>query len=205
MKKPNIFVRIARTIKSFFIDLFKSISNFFFCLKYPFWRSRNVWTGKYSKSYRYTWYDDIEIGWRKAFGKQLSDDIKAAFKEDKKENPKLKWKDALYWEQIKEKWGKLCLYHIASSHISEVLQHYEDISGKYCYQCGKPARYISKGYILPFCNDCFEARFKDIRKEMAQAKNKPDNALTKEWISYKKERSIPRKKIAPENVQRLYK
>ncbi len=205
MKKSNIFQRIFRAIRLFFINVIHSIRNFFFCLKYPFWRSRNVWTGKYSKDYRFTWYDDIEDGWKKAFGKELSQDIKAAFKEDKKDNPKLKWKDALYWEQIKEKWGSLCLYCSASPNIRKVIEHYEDISGKYCFRCGKPAKYISKGYILPYCNDCFEARFKDIKKQMAQAKNKPDNALTKEWISYKKERSIPRNKIASENIKRLYK
>ena len=50
------------------------IKNFFFCLRYPFWKSRNVWTGKFC-GYSSTSYDWIPEGWRKAFGKELSKDI----------------------------------------------------------------------------------------------------------------------------------
>ena len=37
-------------------NLFRYIKNFFFCLKYPFWRSRNVWTGELGG-----YFDDGEI------------------------------------------------------------------------------------------------------------------------------------------------
>lgn len=153
--QPSKFEKTIRNI----IDSFKGvpvcIKNFFFCLKYPFWRSRNVWTGKFT-GYRWTWYDDIEPGWQKAFGKQLSDDIKAAYQEDKKENPKLKWKDALYWEQIKEKYATLRLYASATACIMKVLNHYEDISEGYCIYCGKPSEYETTGWILPCCSECFD-------------------------------------------------
>jgi len=135
-------------------NIFRYIKNFFFCLRFPFWRSRNVWTGEFY-GYSYTWYDHIPEGWRKAFGIQLSKDIKKAFKEDKKENKKLKWKDALYWEQIKEKWGGLRLYASASNHIYEVLDKYEELSFKYCINCGKPTEYVTSGWVTYLCGDCF--------------------------------------------------
>ena len=59
------------------MKLIRKIKNFFFCLKYPFWKLRNVWTGKF-RGYESTFYDWIPDGWRIAFGKQLSKDIKKA-------------------------------------------------------------------------------------------------------------------------------
>ena len=53
--------------------------------------------------YGYTWYDDIPEGWRKAFGKQLSKELK---KKKKKDN-QLK---TFRFSQIKEKHGSLCIY-----------------------------------------------------------------------------------------------
>lgn len=80
--------------------LFRKIHNFFFCLKYPFWKARNVWDGKFL-GYSHTWYDDIEKGWQKAFGKQLSNEIKKAGKPVIKQGKK--WEDILVFQQIKEK------------------------------------------------------------------------------------------------------
>ena len=57
--------------------------NFFFLLKYPFYKVYNRWTEKFC-GYSSTEYDDIPEGWRKAFGKQLSEDIKRAGKDSRK-------------------------------------------------------------------------------------------------------------------------
>lgn len=138
--------------------------NFFFVMRYPFWKARNVFTGKFL-GYSFTWYDDIPEGWKKAFGKQLSKDIKNAFKKDKKLNPKLTWKQALYWEQIKEKYGSLCLYASATGNIQTVLDKYELLSHAYCIHCGNPARYKTPFYIEYLCENCMRkelnAQFKD--------------------------------------------
>ena len=75
--------------------------NFFLCLKYPFWKTRNAFTGKFL-GYSFTWYDYIPNGWRLAFGKQLSDDIKKAGKESRKRLGYMSWKKMLTWEQIKD-------------------------------------------------------------------------------------------------------
>ena len=132
--------------------------NFFFLLKYPFWKSRNVWTGEFS-GYAYTWYDCIEIGWRKAFGKQLSDEIRAAGKAYLKTHPKARWKDILQFQQIKEKWGSLCIagpYSSSIEEIEKILEKYEHKSYGYCIHCGKPARYMTRlGWVSFMCKDCF--------------------------------------------------
>ena len=129
--------------------------NFFFLLKYPFYRVYNRWTGKFS-GYAYTEYDSIPVGWRIAFGKQLSEDIKKAGKESRKRLGKhLSWKKLIMFEQIKEKWGELCLYASATSEIDKVLEKYEMLSAYYCISCGKPARYRTSGWITYLCKDCY--------------------------------------------------
>lgn len=134
--------------------------NFFFLLKYPFYREHNRWTGKFM-GYKYTEYDSIPNGWQIAFGKQLSEDIKKAGKESRKRLKKhLSWRKMLYWEQIKEKWGELCLYASATTEIRAVLDRYEMMSSCYCIECGKPARYLTKGYVSFLCEDCM---IKDIK------------------------------------------
>lgn len=131
------------------------LHNYFFCLKYPFWRSRNVWTGKFL-GYSYTWYDNIPYGWRKAFGKQLSKELKEVLKKELKENKNLKWKDILFWEDIKEKYGDLRLYCSTTKKAHEVVNKYEALSRGYCIECGKPARYCTKGWIEYYCEECFD-------------------------------------------------
>jgi len=129
--------------------------NFFFCLKYPFWKARNVWSGKFM-GYTHTWYDDIPEGWKIAFGKNLSKDILKAGRQTRKRLEKhVSWEDMLSFQQIKEKWGVLCLYASASKEIQEVLDYYEHLSQGYCICCGKPARYITKGWVSFQCENCF--------------------------------------------------
>lgn len=142
------------------MKLFKKIHNFFFCLKYPFWKARNVFTGKFC-GYSFTWYDDIPEGWQKAFGKKLSDEIKAAGKQYLKAHKKSSWKDILQWEQIKEKYGTLRLYAATTSEIEHILQKYELLSMCYCIDCGKPVRYRTSGYIEYLCKECGEKYIKE--------------------------------------------
>ena len=134
------------------------IKNFFFCLKYPFWKSRNVWTGKFC-GYSSTFYDWLPDGWRKAFGKELSRDIKKAGKLSRKRLKKhLSWKNMLSWHDIKSKYGSLRLSAAATEEIQDVLRRYEILSIGYCEICGKPARYVTSGWIEYLCEDCFKSR-----------------------------------------------
>lgn len=125
--------------------------NFFFLCKYPFWKMRNVWTRKFV-GYDYTEYECIETGWRKAFGKELTADIVKALKSDG--IPKRKWEENVYWEQIKEKWGSLCLYCVTTEKVLDALDKYERMSKDYCMLCGKPAKYMTLGYTTYICEDC---------------------------------------------------
>ena len=134
---------------------FRWTKNFIFCLRYPFWKSRNVWTGKFL-GYNSTWYDAIPKGWRKAFGKQLSKDIKKAIKMSHKSYPSINMNNAIQWRQIKEKYGTLRLYADTTHEVFEVLNKYEELSSKYCIQCGKPAEYVSDGWIEYLCEECFQ-------------------------------------------------
>lgn len=171
------------------------IKNYFFCKKYPFWRQTNVWTGKYL-GYSYTWYDDIPEGWQKAFGKQLSDEIKQVGEKYLKEHKGKKWKDILYWEQIKEKWGELCLYASAIEEIMKVLEKYEMMSIGYCILCGKPARYKTKGWVSFLCENCYD------RLEL---NNNIINTYTKEDIEKRKKQDRLTKKDIPQRTSYEYK
>lgn len=132
----------------------KHPKNFILCLRYPFWKSRNVWTGKFL-GYAFTWYDDIPQGWRIAFGEQLSKDIKKAGKKARlRLGKKVPWNELLSWQEIKSKYGALCLYASAADEIFDVIRRYELLSIGYCENCGKPARYVTGGWVMYLCENC---------------------------------------------------
>lgn len=157
------------------------IKNFFFCLRYPFWRVRNVWTGK-KLSYSRTHYDQLPEGWRKAFGKKLSEDLRKALKKDK-------FLHKAYFHLVKEKYGTLRLYmNFYGDNTSKVVNHYEDLSRCYCIECGKPSRYVSRGWIEYYCADCAP---KYIKKEcLEECRLTVEDIPTREinvWDNEKKE------------------
>lgn len=123
------------------------IKNYFLCKKYPFLKMYNAWNGKFM-GYKYTWYDDIPEGWQKAFGKQLLEELKSVLIEESAS------KDFRF-TQIKEKWGNLRLYtNGTTDKIQTILEKYELLSECYCIKCGKPARYVSIGWVEYYCEDC---------------------------------------------------
>ncbi len=129
------------------INIFRYIKNYFFCLRYPFMKARNVWTDK-SCGYSFTKYDEIPEGWRKAFGKQLCKELKVALKKD----GILK---TFRFTQIKEKWGELCLYNNGvGKHSGKVISKYEILSLCYCINCGEPVRYSTNGWVEYICENC---------------------------------------------------
>lgn len=66
------------------------------------------------------------------------------------------WKPEDYHiAQIKEKWGELRWYdegHPEGMH--DIIRKYETLSIHTCCECGKPAKYLTKGYVLPYCEEC---------------------------------------------------
>ena len=131
------------------------IKNYLKRKKYPFWKMKNALTGKFM-GYECTWYDEIPEGWRKTFGKQLSEEILSVGKSYLKEHKGQTWDDVIHWEQIKEKFGELRLHASAIDEIQDILTKYEYLSMCYCIDCGKPARFTTKGYLTYLCPECAE-------------------------------------------------
>ena len=129
------------------------------CKRYPFLRPRNrfddiimwehpKWDWRYARPYEWTELDAMPDGWRKAFGKQMCEEIRNALIE---ENYLYKYRIV----QIKEKYGSLRWYDWASSKkVQDIIDKYEEISARTCICCGRPATKISKGWISPFCDRC---------------------------------------------------
>ena len=128
------------------------MSNKELCDKYPFLIPRNVWTDKVPEDYDYSWtrLDDFEDGWRIAFGEQLCEELKEALE-------KANYVEQFRFSQIKEKYGKLCLYNFGcNAEAWDVIHKYEKMSKYICKHCGKPATKVSTGWISPYCDDCAE-------------------------------------------------
>ena len=116
----------------------------------------------------YTELDAMPDGWRKAFGIQMCKDIKHSLLHTYIDNNisispfeylSFYWKGIkqLYGyriDQIKEKFGGLRWYDSnTTKDILEIIDHYEDVSMKTCIVCGKPATYMAKGWISPYCDE----------------------------------------------------
>lgn len=131
---------------------------FIFLQRYPFWRERNVWSGRFC-GYDYSMYDWLPKGWKIVFGEALTHDIAEALRADGIR--KGKWSDSVQWQDIKEKYGSLRLYAITTDKVQAVLSKYECLSLGYCINCGKPARYRTLGWIEYICEDCSKSYHED--------------------------------------------
>ena len=74
--------------------------------------------------------------------------------------------------QIKEKYSNLVIYHgwkdreyteeefkdidNINTEIHAIIKKYFDISGHTCIACGKKAVLLSTGWVLPFCDECYD-------------------------------------------------
>lgn len=98
--------------------------------------------------FEWTYLDDIPEGWKKAFGEQMCAEIAECLREHHRE-------DGFEILQAKEKYGSLRLYTGGGpSELDDIIGKYEELSAKTCVGCGKPAEYISIGWIAPWCGDC---------------------------------------------------
>ena len=64
--------------------------------KYPWLQIRNVWTNEKLDD-EFTWLDDLQEGWRKAFGVQMVEELDQILR-------KANYQDEYKITQIKEKW-----------------------------------------------------------------------------------------------------
>lgn len=142
--------------------------------RYPFLIPRNAWSGLYVEDYNYdnpdfTLLDEVPEGWRIAFGEQMCEEIREELIKAQERNPEGGYPDykedgkiipylqGYFPVQIKEKYGELRWYdngEPSGSHIHEIINKYSLISQRVCLKCGKPATWISTGWISPWCDDC---------------------------------------------------
>ena len=122
--------------------------------KYPWCIPPNgydEWGNEVTSDYDFSWtmLDGIPDGWRIAFCDRMCDEIQKEYEklpDDKKKD--------FYIVQAKEKFGGLRIYmtfYVDS--IESIIQKYSELSEITCVQCGKPASYISRGWICPWCNE----------------------------------------------------
>lgn len=96
----------------------------------------------------YTELDAMPEGWRKTFGIKLCKELKAILK-------KHNCLKSFRVTQIKEKFGTLRFYaNNCPREAYELLDRYEDESMNVCINCGKPTKYVTKGWITYICEDC---------------------------------------------------
>ena len=138
INKKHIIIK-NHTFKTFLAHILKIIHN------YPLQWIHCIPT--------FTELDSMPIGWRKAFGIQMCKEIKAELK-------KIKHLKKYRIMQIKEKYGSLRWYDSGNNiEIQNIIDKYEEISARTCIDCGKPAKYISKGWISPYCENCIDKNF----------------------------------------------
>ena len=98
----------------------------------------------------FTAWNDFPYGWRKAFGWEMLKELDQVIREDEINNFTIL--------QIKEKFGGLRFYCTGdygdNKKISEIIRKYEELSYRTCIECGKPAKWISTGWICPYCDEC---------------------------------------------------
>lgn len=151
-------------------------NNFKLWLKYPFIRPRTLsYKNTYcSNFFSYTYLDLLPKGWRKSFGINFCKDLKNALsKIPRAERNRFRILD------LKEKWGALqvsCNWY--TKEIDDVIHKYELISRKTCIYCGHKAKWLSKGWILPFCNSCMK-KSKDTMKFMSIYSKRKKHAKNK--------------------------
>ena len=92
--------------------------------------------------------DGIPDGWRIAFQDDMCNEIQEEYNKLSDEDKK-----KVYIVDAKEKFGTLRIHmsHNIYKPIQEILNKYYTISELTCIICGKPATYISTGWIEPYC------------------------------------------------------
>ena len=135
------------------------IKNFCLCKKYPFLRVKNVWTKK-KYGYSSTELDMLPNGWRKRFGEDICKELNELFKKSSVKHFNRKY----FIVQIKEKYGTLRWYDngvpedIFQEYL-DIINKYEELSGKTCIECGEDAKIIElNGLYEPLCEECLEKK-----------------------------------------------
>ena len=117
-----------------------------------------------------TFLDCIPDGWQKPwFMETMLISLKAAIQADGMDM------DRIYLTDAKEKYGSLRMDFstpAAEGHaFSDMCLAWEELAGYFCCMCGKPHVSISRGWICPYCKDCWDdtyGEFKEVPLENPQ-------------------------------------
>ncbi|MBR1738776.1 MAG: hypothetical protein IJ737_00630 [Ruminococcus sp.] len=117
--------------------------------KYPFTTLKNIWSLEMVEG---NWYGLIPTGWRKAFGKELLEEMAAEYDTFSTEYRQ-------YWvvEEVKEKYGELRIYTgPTTKNMLEIIDKYTKLSRHHCIECGEPCKQRDVGWIFTMCDKCFD-------------------------------------------------
>ena len=73
--------------------------------------------------------------------------------------------------QVKEKFGNLvCYTNNAHPSIQTVLDKFEHLSQFVCCECGQAAKFVTTGYICPYCDKCIKQQKGPYREKILNLK-----------------------------------
>lgn len=107
----------------------------------------------YKYNYEQTWLDCLSSSWRKKFGLAICKELKQAIKQYGLKDYKVC--------QVKEKFGTLEWYDEGGCDATiNVINKYNKISMETCFNCGRPAEYVSTNWITYYCPRCAKRKEK---------------------------------------------
>lgn len=141
------YIDLKFKIKWFLQDLKNLPKATYLCFKYPFLKFYN----KRNRFFQTSCYlFCMPIGWRKAFGIQMCNEIKESLLRTGGKSAVNNY----YIDDVKEKFGGLRWYDSHSTvEVEKIINKYENISYHTCIVCGKPANVRTTGWICPYCNE----------------------------------------------------
>ena len=139
--------------KRYFLTALTSLRNRWLVWRFPFLEPRSVDGDRIADyDFSYTLLDSYPAGWRRVIVRHLRR-IKSLLK-------RYGELDNFRVTDAKEKYGEARLYCSGVSseecdrQLDELIWDMESDTGHTCCECGRPAKYVTQGYILPFCRKC---------------------------------------------------
>lgn len=118
--------------------------------QYPYLIPRNVWTDKIVEDYDYVVGEhDLPEGWFNLFLMMCEDIRQPLIDAD--------YLDKFRFSDVKEKYNNMRCYNFgAPKKVQKIIDKYEYMSQFICTKCGKIATKETAGYILSYCDECFD-------------------------------------------------
>lgn len=164
----------------------EQLHNWILCGKYPFLIPRYDWSGEIIEDYDYTstYLDDIPVGWKKAFGEMICEEIK-------QELIRCNYLDEFRIIQAKEKFGGLRIYtngEPVDCKVQQIIEKYSTLSENICIICGKPdVPMTHNGWSSPYCKKCFTTPTDWYKKEFPDKVDEWIKNHIEDWEEYNKE------------------